>query len=181
VPDKLGQHVPAEVLPGLQDAAHLRTMDHPLLEPLPPLRTLERVRALREDAHLGEAVLLLENELHAAPGKSAWLLLELLDLYHWLGMAHPCELVSAQIEALYAVDPSSAMPATEDPNFLRLLNASPDDVSRLLLVGHPDGRRLDLRQFRQALEAYAQPSPHETTGTHVQFPAGTSIESPALS
>lgn len=150
-------------------------LDFALLERERPARTLDRVRHLRQDEHLGEAVLLLEHELQAAPGKSGWLLLELLDLYDSLGMQHPRNLVKSQIEALFAVDLS-------DDGFDAVSDSIPEPrhpdqtpTARRLLTGHADGRRLSLGQFRQALMEHTEaetlrPGPNPSDAHSSQHP-----------
>lgn len=153
-------HIDREPVPRLPAPAQ----DFALLERQRPMRTLERVQHLRREDHLGEAVLLLENELQAAPGKSGWLLLELLDLYETLGMQHPRDLVKSQIGALFAVDTAHETPSTPNPSDPSWLRQS--KPSRLLLAGHPDGRRLSLSQFRLTLKAYADADPPRLSDAH---------------
>lgn len=86
---------------------------HPALDETRHAELLAKVDAITAGGYFGTSVAVLENALQNQGGKSAAILLRLLDLYRTLNQAWNHERVSAEIEAIYNVSIPALNSSTE--------------------------------------------------------------------
>ena len=151
---------------GPQDASPSRwaqsDFGQPALDETRHAELLDKVDAITAGGYYGASVAVLENALQSRVGKSAAILLRLLDLYRLLNQSWNHERVSAEIEAIYNVRVPSIDQSTEGRNLdahertwqeITRSWGSPAAAAQLsqLLVRPTRIEVLDLAAFRDAL------------------------------